>query len=413
MDKKEIQIEIINTRTENAKTFDIGNGKRRAEICIGALHYKDDYKDEKEQFKDIDLTWVNNKVTKAPYILERVGNKINVLDKKTGKTSSIELDSIGEEKLTAEKSLTDSKTVEIVKDVDVEIIATPDSIRYQTIIKNEKALKDLKYKITGDIPISYSAVDDDGDIVPLITSLSKEGILTESLDTKSFTSERAEKTAIKYPIKIDPTLTIQGSGADTSIYASATTTNYGSETYIRIWSSFNDMRGLVLLPLSSLPAGAVVNSATFSMYYYQKGLNDPVNKTITADKIRRADWVEGQVTWNIYKTGSNWGTAGCSNTTTDVDTSKTATSTVPSDINKWVEFDVKSIIEDAVTNSVDFNIRMGTSGGDSNASAYFYSKEYSTDTSLRPKLVIEYASAASFIPGIMQHNFIPSFLGGR
>jgi hypothetical protein len=85
-----IQTEVTEKRTENSKTYYLGNNKYRAEISIGAVHYKDDYKDADEQFKDIDLTWVNGKITKAPYTLERIGNKIIVLDKKTGQTGTID-----------------------------------------------------------------------------------------------------------------------------------------------------------------------------------------------------------------------------------------------------------------------------------------------------------------------------------
>lgn len=393
--------ELIEQRTENSKTFDLGNGKRRTEICIGALHYKDDYKDEKEQFRDIDLTWVNNKITKAPYTLERIGNKINVLDKKTGKTSSIELDSIGEEKLIAEKSLTDSKTVEIVKDVDVEIIVAPNSIRYQTIIKDEKALKDLKYKIVGDIPISYSAVDADGDAVPLITSVSKDGILTESVDTKSFASFNEKKTAIKYPIKktaikypikIDPTLTIQGEGKDSWIHDGYPTTNYGSEDTMRT----RDNHGLkfsmfVSIPLPSFLSKAKNITATFSIYYCGHSTADPNGRTLTITKLRRADWVESEVTHNVYKTGSNWGSAGAEDTTTDIDTSRTRSLTIPSSFG-WVSNSVNTITNDAITAGEDFNvkIKMDYFYSLTTYNAQFYTKEYATDTSLRPKLVIDY-----------------------
>ena len=412
MDKKEIQIEIINTRTENAKTYDLGKGKFRQEICIGAVHYKDDYKDAKEQFKDIDLTWKDNKITKAPYTLERIGNKIIVLDKKTGQTGTIEITDIGDTTLSA-ASFDSVKTTEIVKDVDVEIIPAPDSIRFQTVIKDPTALAELKYKVSGDIPIKYSAVDADGDSVPLITSLEK-GILTESVDAKSFTSLDEKKTAIKYPIKIDPTLTIQGSGADTTISNYAATTNYGSETYLKVdaWHT-SIWNSLIKMSLSSLPAGAELASATLSLYYYAADGNDPVGKTLTAYKVRRADWVEAQATWNIYKTSNGWGTAGCVNTTTDIDTSLTATTTFPTGASRpaWMNLNVADIVADAVTNSLDFNIRLSMTAG--YCWPFFYSKEYATDTSLRPKLVIEYASAASFIPGIMRHNFIPSFTGGK
>ena len=385
--------EVISLRTENAKVFDIGADQRRAEICIGAVHYKDDYADAHEQFKDIDLTWVDNKITKAPYTLERIGNKIIVTDKKTGNTSSIEMDSIGEVKLSAQKSLIGAKTTEIVKDVDIEIIPSPDSVRYQTIIKSESALVDLKYKISGDIPILYSAVDDDGDAVPLVMSESN-GILTESVDSKSFVSERSEKTAIKYPIKIDPIIQIQGSGQDSFCYEFSQTTNYGSSGYFMVNSrSDTGQRGFsfIDIPITGLPSGAVIVSATFSAYYYYYDIASypPSGYDCVLNPLRRSDWVESELTWNIYKTGSNWGTAGALNTSTDYDTSLSASAAFPSGVNAWMNFDVKSIVEAAISGSINFNVRaLINSGSGYPTFPQFYSKEYATDTKLRPRLTI-------------------------
>jgi hypothetical protein len=382
--------EIISKRTENSKTFDLGNGNFRQEICIGAVHYKDDYNDEKELFKDIDLTWENNKITKAPYTLERVGNKITVLDKKTGKTGTIEIDSIGDIKLSSDK-IKDSKTSDVAEDVDIEIIPSPDSIRFQTIIKKEKALAKLKYKISGSMSIKYSAVDDDGDSVPLITSVI-DGVLTEEIDMDNFTSNKPDKNKVKYPIKIDPTLTIQGSGADTWINGYAATTNYGSGTYIQpYYNSVTSYRGraLVNMSLSEVPTGALINSADFSIYYYEYDTYSPEGDTYYVYKVRRSDWVDSEATHNIYKTGSDWGTAGCTNTTSDIDTSVSSSATWRTGYG-WQTFDVQDIVEDAISNSVNFNVRIST---ETAGIPHAYSKEYATDTTKRPKLVINYTVA--------------------
>lgn len=383
--KVSINSEVINKRTENSKTFDLGNGNFRQEICIGAVHYKDDYNDEKELFKDIDLTWENNKITKAPYTLERVGNKITVFDKKTGQTGTIEIDSIGETKISPNK-VNGSKTVEVVENVDIKIIPSPDSIRFQTIIKDEKALAKLKYKISGSMSIKYSAVDDDGDSVPLITSVI-DGVLTEEIDMDNFTSNKPDKNKVKYPIKIDPTFTIQGSGADTWINGYAATTNYGSGTYIQpYYDSGYKGRALVNMSLSEVPTGALINSADFSIYYYEYFLNSPEGDTYYVYKVRRSDWVDSQATWNIYKTGSNWGTAGCANTTSDIDTSVSSSATWRTGYG-WQTFDVQDIVENAISNSVNFNVRIST---ETAGTPHAYSKEYETDTTKRPKLVIDY-----------------------
>mgnify|MGYP001408383187 CR=1 FL=1 len=369
-------IELISKRGENSKIFVLGGNKYRLEIGGAHAHYKDNYADAKEQWKECDLTIVDNKITKAPYILEIDGDKYAVTDKKTGKVSVVE---------------------RLDKDTDFKLIPGTHTIRFQTTIKEEKDLKDLKYKISGDIPVVYSAYDADGDAVPLITSLSK-GVLTESVDAKSFTSLGEKKTAIKYPIKIDPTLTIQGSGKDNTLEENSATNNWGSLTFIRIgtYSGFTK-RGIIDMSLSALPSGCVISTATLSLYWFSHGTWDsPAGETITVYKIRRADWVEAEATWNIYKTSNNWGTAGCANTANDIDTSITGTGTVPATINNWCNIDVKSIVENAVTNSVNFNIRL--SMGWTYKCGDAYSKEYATDTSLRPKLVIDYTAAATRIP---------------
>jgi len=42
--------EIVSKRTENSKTFYTGSGRFVIESSIGAIHYKDNYSDDKEQW---------------------------------------------------------------------------------------------------------------------------------------------------------------------------------------------------------------------------------------------------------------------------------------------------------------------------------------------------------------------------
>ncbi len=202
---------------------------------------------------------------------------------------------------------------------------------------------------------------------------------------------KESKIAPTYPIKIDPTLTIQGSGSDTELSELLKNTNFGSGTSITLDGRVGLRNvGLILMSLGDLPAGAVISTATFSTYWY----NTESGETVALYRLRRADWVEAEATWNIYKTGSNWGTAGALNTTTDHDTTVTASGTLPASNNNWMAINVKSIVEHAVANSLAFNVLMiQTSGGGTNQ--FCYSKEYATNTSLRPKLVIEYTVAAN------------------
>ena len=45
-------MELIEFRNENAKTYDLGDGKRQLVVSIGAIHYKDNYADFNEVWKD-------------------------------------------------------------------------------------------------------------------------------------------------------------------------------------------------------------------------------------------------------------------------------------------------------------------------------------------------------------------------
>ena len=83
--------EITRRRTETSKAYDLGGRRRGLDCHIGAIHYKDNYADPKEQWKDIDLTWKGNRIMKAPFELTVEGSKITFRDKKTNKVSVLEV----------------------------------------------------------------------------------------------------------------------------------------------------------------------------------------------------------------------------------------------------------------------------------------------------------------------------------
>ena len=78
--------EVIELRTETGKTIYLAPGRYAVDTSLAAVHYKDNYSDSKEQWKDIDLTIVNGQITKAPYILtiNNTNKTVTVQDKKTG-----------------------------------------------------------------------------------------------------------------------------------------------------------------------------------------------------------------------------------------------------------------------------------------------------------------------------------------
>ena len=194
--EKIVTDELTSLRTETSKTFGLGNGIREVVVSMGAVHYKDSYTDKSEQWKDIDLTWEGNKITKAPYDLALEGNKLTIRDKKSGEVSTIELLEIGKEFISL-------SALDETLDTDVEIVVENSSVRFARILKSDKAPTEAKFKVTGNFRVS--ARDTDGEL-PVVSTL-KGGILTENLGLAD--------RAIKYPVRIDPTWQVGTSTDDT------------------------------------------------------------------------------------------------------------------------------------------------------------------------------------------------------
>ena len=67
------------------------------------------------------------------------------------------------------------------------------------------------------------------------------------------------------------------------------------------------LRHIVSFDLSTLPPKALVTAATLKLYSYD--YSGPTGVTFRVYQITQP-WVESEVTWNSYKTGSLWATAG-------------------------------------------------------------------------------------------------------
>ncbi len=185
--------ELLNLRQENAKTFALANGKGQLELHIGAIHYKDDYSNSIEQWKDIDLTWEGNKITKAPYELTRDGNKFTFKDKKTGEISTIERTSV------------------FPPGIGFEVVPEFSAVRFRHTLPSDKIPFEASFKVTGKGLITTKAFDDEGEL-ELETSL-VAGILTEKLSQVK-DKQTGKIRPVKGQIKIDPTWQVGASTDD-------------------------------------------------------------------------------------------------------------------------------------------------------------------------------------------------------
>ena len=388
-------LEIISKRTENSKTFDLGDGKRQL-VTGGTVHYKDNYEDNSEQWKDIDLTFVNGRIDKALYILEINDLTITLTSKKTGTVQTLTLDRIGANPPQRPVYWVFSKNTATLNNVapatDLVIEAGANVVRFKRIIKNASASMGAAFTHSknigknNDIAISVSTRDAGG--WPLeVTKTDVAGILTERI------SDKVDLSKVKFPIEIDPTLTVQPSAKDTALLSDTPDALYGTEYYCLVGDAAASIRRIIAeFSISGLPVGATLASASLQFYYYGSQYTDPVGKTVWAYKLTRTDWVEAQASWNDYKTSTAW-TAGGG----DYVTSSPAggSTTFPADVG-WIAWNVLAIVQDAYDGSIaaefllKFEDETLTSG---NSRAYFYTNDYTTDTDLCPKLIIVYIVA--------------------
>jgi hypothetical protein len=195
--------EVISSRTESSKTYDLGNGKYALDSTLGSIHYRNNYDDGNEVWKEIDTTIVDGKINKAPYTLSIYGNSVEVKDKKTNSVTTISLDEIGGDKVQLTEPIYKGNTAtfeNVAQDTDVQVVATNNHVYFKRILKSSLApsvavfLIDQKgtgIKVTPQgRDASYSDIQ--------ISSTLENGKLTETVETFN--------VALVYPLEIDPSL---------------------------------------------------------------------------------------------------------------------------------------------------------------------------------------------------------------
>ncbi|KKN75204.1 hypothetical protein LCGC14_0383630 [marine sediment metagenome] len=184
------------------------------------------------------------------------------------------------------------------------------------------------------------------------------------------------------------TLTVQPAAKDTYLEEENPTTNNGADDFVflRNMDASRNRRPILEFDISALPSNITITSATLSLRVYVSFRT--VGETVRAYKLTRTDWVESEATWNIYKTGSNWTTAGGDYVTSN----PAGGSGIAGVAGNWMDLNVLSVVQDAYDNSIDaeFLVRFETESEDSSGRRLsLRSSEYSIGA-YRPKLVIIY-----------------------
>ncbi len=193
---------------------------------------------------------------------------------------------------------------------------------------------------------------------------------------------------------LDPTIMLQDADTenldDVWVYENTPDTNSGDEdtpTVSAMPSYTQTARIMLKFNLSAVPSGQTIEDAELYMYYFVYW--GEVTPDVSVHHIYNQTWLEEIETWNNQVCGSGFDQSSQCNLTAD-DTISIDTTT-----GVWKNWNVTKLTKidyDDVKTNVSMIVKQVDETGTDNVKK-FYSKEYTTDTTLRPYLNITYSSA--------------------
>lgn len=126
--------------------------------------------------------------------------------------------------------------------------------------------------------------------------------------------------------------------ADASIRAASPASNYGISTALTV-SGDGETRSLLRLSLDGIPAGSSISQATLRLYA-TSGAGEAVMVRVYG--LRRP-WEEGEATWRLPVTGSEWGEDGADDPEIDRDVAAIASTTVSGGGSRY-EWDLTNLV---------------------------------------------------------------------
>jgi hypothetical protein len=180
--------------------------------------------------------------------------------------------------------------------------------------------------------------------------------------------------------------------ADANINAASPSTNYGSvaEANIVRGGTASSERAVFLFDFSSIPSGVTIKSAELELTI----VNNPgLDKTIAVHRVAQTSnrsWVESQVTWQEYKTGSSWTAPGGDFVATATDSELVSGSAVATSV---VTFQVLSDAQSFyATPSTNFGwlVKDSLEPAASTGEHVFFATRENATADYAPKLVLNY-----------------------
>lgn len=256
--------DIVGLRQECNKTFDLGNRVIQKLASVAPIHYKDNYADSMEHWKDIDLTWEGNRIIKAPYELTLDGQKVTFKNKRTGEVSTLEL------------------LNSFPPGLKWEVIPQNDRVRFRHILPSDKVPFEAQFRVTGNALLKTKAFDDK-DELELETTL-VNGILTERLSGVVDKVTKKPRLAVG-SIIVDPTFMVAASANDCRRVSSAAYFATDSVLFIAGYNDtgITDEGSAARFTSVNVPAGATITAGTLILKSSYARANTTVNTRLRAE----------------------------------------------------------------------------------------------------------------------------------
>ena len=227
---------------------------------------------------------------------------------------------------------------------------------------------------------------DTGQVTPIILTGVEAGTHTIQLD--KFHYEIWEDTVIVIAndtIYRNPPLTYASTqyitlqpgaeGIDSTMQTALPYINYGSLTMALVGNTVSSiLRTYIKFDLSTVPANARITDADLRLYQHDTFGSD--NFTIGLYNVT-GDWDESTITWNLQPTSS-----------TDAE----ITNNITAGATTWKSWDIDTLVQGWLDGTITNYGMMLKDTEETLVSTvtYFYTSDYTTDTTLRPKLEIDY-----------------------
>ena len=229
---------------------------------------------------------------------------------------------------------------------------------------------------------------DTGSVTPYVITHVDVGIHTIKLDKHLFNIQEdtnvsvnaGETTYLNWSLTYasQQTITLQpgSEGKDAGINTYNPDTNWEDRDSFGAGNSTIDtVRAYIQFDLSTIPADARITDADLRLYHHSAWGSDAF--TIGLYKVT-GSWLENTVTWNNQPTSSS--------------NAEFLRSIPAGSVNYWRYWDIDDLVQGWLDGTITNRgmLLMDTDESSVNTAAFFYTSDYTTDTTKRPKLEIDY-----------------------